>query len=186
MKGIVVSVILGLTLWATRPVQAGWPPGENLLTPFQPSTEEWEVWQKEEEGLYSVLWQKKGAGLNDSYAVSVMNGYKKSLSKFRETQDEPGKEHCKAFESQIIEGSPTNGYSRLIWSTRCSGEDGFVAITLQVALQGHDSFYHVQKIWRSEVSEQEMGVWRERLSSVSVCDTRKPESPCPEGFDRVQ
>jgi hypothetical protein len=166
--------------------QADWFPGENLLTSFMPSTDEWEALENKEEGVYTRLWQRKGAGFSDSYSVAVIPGHAKKLSEFREIVDTPGKKHCGAFESEVLNDSPTNGYSRLMWRTRCSGKGGFVVFTLQVAIQGRDSLYHVQKIWRADVSEQEMTLWRERLSSTSVCDTREPKSPCPEGFQRVQ
>lgn len=166
--------------------QADWFPGENLLTSFIPSTEEWEALEKKEEGLYTRLWQKKGADLSDSYSVSVILGLEEKLSEFRDNQDAPGKKSCVIFESEVLDQSPVNGYSRLMWRTRCGGKNGFVASILQVAIQGRDSFYHVQKIWRVDVSEQEMALWRERLSSTSVCDTRDPERPCPKEFQRVQ
>jgi hypothetical protein len=168
------------------PLAQAWFPGENLLTPFMPASEEWEAFEKNEEGFQSRLWQRKGAGLSDSYAISVFSGVEKKLSEFRESQDAPGEKHCKTFKSDVLDESPTNGYSRLMWRTRCAGKDGFVASILQVAVQGRDSFYHVQKIWRADVAEQELALWRERLSAISVCDTRDPNRPCPEGFERIQ
>ena len=166
--------------------QADWFPGENLLTSFVPSTDEWEALEKTEERVYTRLWQRKGAGFSDSYSISVFSGLADKLSNFRETVDAPGKKHCGTFESETLNESPTNGYSRLMWRTRCGGKGGFVVSTLQVVIQGRDSLYHVQKIWRADVSEKEMTLWREHLSSTSVCDTRGPKSPCPDGFQRVQ
>lgn len=185
MKKAMLFVLLFLP-FAIPLAQADWFPGENLLTPFVPSTEEWEALEKKEEGFHSRLWQRRGAGLSDSYSVSVISEPEEELSKFRESQDVPGKKSCETFESEVLNESPTNGYSRLMWRTRCGGKNGFVASILQVAIQGRDSFYHVQKIWRADVSEQEMALWRERLSSISVCDTREPQRPCPEGFKRVR
>jgi hypothetical protein len=185
MKKITLCVIL-FHLFIIPLARADWFPGENLLTPFIPSTDEWEALEKKEDGFYARLWQRKGAGFSDSYSVSVIRGREDKLYEFRKIQDAPGKKGCETFESEILNESPTNGYSRLMWRTRCGGKGGFVASTLQVAIQGHDSLYHVSKIWRADVSAQEMALWRERLSSISVCDTREPKSPCPEGFQRVQ
>jgi len=185
MKRVMLFVLL-LPLFVIPLAQADWFPGENLLTSFSPSTEEWEALEKKEEGLHTRLWQRKGAGLNDSYSVSVISGLEEKLSKFRNDQYAPGKKSCETFESEVLNESPTNGYSRLMWRTRCGDKGGFVASILQVAIQGRDSFYHVQKIWRADVPEQEMALWLERLSSISVCDTGEPERPCPEGFKRVQ
>jgi hypothetical protein len=178
-------LLLFLPLFALSPVRAAWIPGENLLTPVPPS-KDWEVSEKKEGDFRSRLWQKKGEGIKDSYIVSIISGFNKKLPEFRDEQDNPGKKNCETFDSEVLDDSETNGYSRLMWRTRCGGKSGFTASILQVAIQGHDSFYHVQKIWRGEVPEKEMAFWREQLSSTSVCDTRGPKNPCPEGFHQVQ
>ncbi len=185
MKRVTLLVLL-FPLFVIPPAQARWYPGENLVTSFIPSSEEWEAFERKEDRLYTRLWQRKGHGFSDSYAVSVVPGVEDKLSTSRETLDAPGKKSCETFESEVLNESPTNGYSRLMWRTRCSGKDGFVAAVLQVVIQGRDSFYHIKRAWRVDVSEQEIALWEERLLSASVCDTRDPDRPCPKGFERVK
>jgi hypothetical protein len=179
MKKATLALLL-FPLFALSLAQADWSPGENLMIPFSPSTDTWEASDKQQEGFHSRLWQRKGAGLDDSYAISVVTGLEIDLAAFRQIQDDPGTKHCKTFTSDTLDETPVNGYSRLMWRTRCRDKDGFLASMLQVVIQGHDNFYHVQKIWRRvEVPETEMTSWRERLASISVCDTRDSNRPCP-------
>ena len=185
MKRVTLFVLL-FALFVIPPAQARWSPGENLLTSFIPSTEEWEAFEKNEGGVHTEEWRKRGHGRSDRYAVSVMPGLKEELSVFREAMDAPGKEGCRTFESEVLNQSPTNGYSKLIWRTRCFDKDGLRATLLLVAIQGRDSFYYLMRVWHGDVPEQEMGFWQERLSLTSVCDTRDPDRPCPEGFIRVR
>lgn len=179
MKRATLAILL-FPLFAVPLAQADWAPGENLVIPFSPSTDAWEVLEKQQEGFHSRIWQRKGAGLNDSYVISVLSGHEENLAAFRKTLDDPGAASCETFTSEALDETPANGYSRLMWRTRCRSKDGFVASMLQVAIQGHDNFYHVQKIWRhAEVPEPEMASWRERLASISVCDTRDSNRLCP-------
>jgi hypothetical protein len=182
-KSVTLLVLL-FPLLAIPPAQARWYPGENLLTSFVPSNKDWSEFERKGASSYTRLWQKKGHSFIDSYAVSVMPGLEEKLSTDREATDAADKEGCEAFESTVLDESRTNGYPRLMWRTRCVKKTGAVTI-LQVTIQGRDSFYHVQKLWGLEVSEQEMALWQERLSSTSVCDTRDQARPCPEGFERV-
>lgn len=178
-------VLVAVLLAATPAPGTAWTRGENLLTTFIPSEEEWVAYVKSEGNLKSNFWRRKGAEQDDSYAVSVIHKFKQDLSGFRQTQDAPGQEHCDRFVSETLDETPTNGYPRLMWQTLCESDDGFTASLLQVAIQGRDSFYHIQKIWRVGVSDAEVTSWRELLQAVSVCDTRRKEQPCPEGFRRV-
>lgn len=178
-----IALLLGFL--AVPGSSAGWSPGENLITPAFPS-EEWEVLEKRDGAVYSRLWQKKGRGFDDSYVVTVISGYEEELVNFRNKQDAPGRANCERFESDILEELPANGYSRQVWLTRCVGKDGFNASILHVAIQGRESFYHIQKTWRFDVPEGDLLLWQERLITISVCDTRDPERSCPEGYNRAQ
>lgn len=180
-----VPTLVAFILALIPAVGAAWTRGENLLTIFVPSDEEWVAYVKSDGDLKSNLWKRKGAGESDSYAVSTIHKYKQDLAAFRKAQDAPGQEHCDRFVSETLDETPTNGYPRLLWRTRCENDDGFTASILQVAVQGRDSFYHIQKTWRAEVSDAEFTTWRDLLQAVSVCDTRRKEQPCPEGFQRV-
>lgn len=179
-----ISLVLVLT--AAPAGGASWHRGENLLTTFVPSPEEWVAFERSEGDLYTTLWRRKGAEESDTFAVTVIEKFKHDLADFREAQDAPGKLRCERFDSEILEDAPVNGFPRLMWRTLCERDDGFTASILHVAIQGRDSFYHVQKMWRVEVTETELSTWEDRLRSASVCDTRRKGPPCPEGFSRVR
>jgi hypothetical protein len=168
------------------PSALAWHEGENLLTPYELSTDEWEVFEKDKDGVYSMMWQRKGVGFADSFVVQVLHGADETVKKFRRVLDQPGRKSCGSFESEVLDESEVNGYPRLIWMTECDGDDGsVVARVVQVVIRGQDSLYHAQKLWRSEVSEEEMTLWRQRLASISVCDTRLAERACPDGYEQV-
>lgn len=179
--------LLATSILAAIPaLGAGWSRGENLLTTFVPSADEWIAYEKSEGNFRSNLWTKKGAEEIDSYAVSVIHKHKQEIAAFREMQDAPGRERCDRFESQTLAESPTNGYPRLVWRTLCENADGFTVSMLHVAIQGRDSFYHVHRIWRSAVPDAELARWQELLQSTDLCDTRRKKQKCPEGFERVE
>lgn len=184
MKSAAPLLALFVLLVAPAGARGSWPDGENLVAPA-PSTEGWDVLKRDEGAYTSTLWERKEAGLDDSYVVDVLAGYNEQLPAFREEQDAPGKKACKSFDSKVLEDSPTQGYPRLVWRTLCVGEKGFVSTSLQVAIQGRERFYHIQKVWRGEVPDQDLARWRERITAISVCDTRDPKRPCPPSVETV-
>ena len=74
-----------------------------------------------------------------------------------------------------------NGYPFAVWSLSCplNEETGKPEITYFKAIQGADSFYLVQKAFRFDPSQEQVGQWMKYLRFVSVCDTRSAAHPCP-------
>lgn len=180
----VIYVLLALTAFSVSAADE-WFPGENLLTQFQPSSDEWDAYEKKEGNYYSRMWRKK-SGVDERYAVSVIRGYDRSFEQFREMQDGSGRASCDDFQSNVLTEDSVNNYPRIIWRTLCANEDGFTASILHLAIKGNDSFYHVMKTWRSDVAEEDLATWNDRLLEISVCDTRDADRPCPSGFERVE
>jgi len=160
--------------------------GENLLTKFIPSSSEWEAFEKKGSSSYSRMWQKKDVGFGDSYAVTTFSDKAITLTEFREYQDAPGRKGCDKFETTTIKESSSVPYPSVLWITSCSNSGKVFARMVQMAIRGKDSLYHLQKIWRSDAPAELVVEWQERISSASVCDTRSVESPCPEGFEKVE
>ena len=132
MKRVTLLVLL-FPLFVIPRAQARWYPGENLLTSFVPSNKEWNVFERKEGvSSYTRLWQRKGHSFIDSYAVSVIPGLEEKLSTDREATDAATKEGCETFESTVLDESRTNGYSRLMWRTRCIQKTGAVSTFLHV------------------------------------------------------
>jgi hypothetical protein len=80
----------------------------------------------------------------------------------------------------VAEGAE-NGYPFSVWSLSCplNEETGKPEKTYFKAIQGADSFYLVQKAFRFEPSQEQVGQWMKYLRFVSVCDTRSAAHPCP-------
>ena len=187
MKLILAAALIALL--ASSPVTAeGFFYGENLLVEVPDSPSDWDVMAKDGANIHSRIWIRKGDDYPETFMINTLNGMKENLESFRRIQDDAGRKKCDKLESSVIDSSPRNGFLCLMWTTKCvrGGEHTWTAATIQLAIQGNDSLYHIQKGWRSKFSNQEWALWKNRLSSASVCDTRKPDLQCPEGFHRVK
>lgn len=160
--------------------------GENLITPYKLDAGKWDVLQKNEPGLKSMMWRSKDKGMGDAYVVNIYSGSIEALGYIREVQDAPGKERCGSFQSIDLKPIPNQSYESILWRTVCSTGENFKAQILQLVIKGNDSVYHLQKIWRGDVSESEMNEWINTFTKVYLCDTRKPEKACPAGYERAK
>jgi hypothetical protein len=149
-------------------------PGENLLTPYLPPSPEWEALEKQEPGIYKLVWIRG----NELYAISVFREFRGSLGEAREYVDAPGRSSCEAFNS-VVRSKQVAPYPSLTWLTECKNGGRITAQLLTRAIRGNDSSYLIQRSWRGPANDQDLRLWETRLAEVSVCDTRKPEVPCP-------
>lgn len=80
-----------------------------------------------------------------------------------------------------VERGRENGYAFSIWSQTCplNPITGKPESTWTKAIEGNDSFYLVQKSFRFEPSDAQVRESIEYFRSVTVCDPRLPERPCP-------
>src|SRR5262249_10340799 len=74
-----------------------------------------------------------------------------------------------------------NGYESATMVLRCplNGETGRPETTAFRAIRGRDSFYMVQRAVRCVPDASQLERMASYLTNVSVCDTRSPQSPCP-------
>ncbi|MFZ2300797.1 MAG: hypothetical protein WAW10_02885 [Gallionella sp.] len=74
-----------------------------------------------------------------------------------------------------------NGYPYAIWAVSCkrSPVAGPSEFAWMKAIKGNDSFYVIQKSFRSEPSPEQVAHWVQYLAKLSVCDTRLPDRACP-------
>lgn len=159
--------------------------GENLITPYELDSDKWDVLQKVEGSFKSMMWRSKERGMSDSYVVNIQGGNTSKLQRVRREQDALGKKSCQSFESIDLESLPNKNYESVMWRTVCTNGDDFKAQILQLAIKGRDSIYHIQKIWRGDVSDDEMKIWVETLRKVYVCDTHEKDKHCPSGYEKV-
>ena len=57
------------------------------------------------------------------------------------------------------------------------GEEWFMSKTMA----GRDAIYNVQGAWRGPATDALVTGWAAHLRTILVCDTRRPEAPCPAG-----
>jgi hypothetical protein len=83
---------------------------------------------------------------------------------------------------KITQGNENN-YPFAVWMLSCprNDETGKPEWTWFKAIQGNDSLYVVQKAFKFEPAQAQVIEWTRYLKSVSVCDTRGREHPCPSG-----
>jgi hypothetical protein len=160
-----------------------WFEGENLLTQ-PPDDEHYEAYVKKEPGWLSQMWQSRNYGGGDNYVVNIVSGHRSNLGKFRGSQDRPGKESCDSFTSSLIDDSERNDYKSVFWETTCVVR-GTTIRSIQLAIAGRDSLYHVRKLWKIPVTNEDIGSWKDSIGEISLCDTRRKKNSCPEGFERV-
>jgi hypothetical protein len=77
-----------------------------------------------------------------------------------------------------------NGYPIAFWMMFCpkNKETGKEETTWFKAIQGHDSFYVVQKAFRFNPPRDQIVQWTHYLKKVAVCDTRLKARACPAGM----
>ncbi|WP_226646494.1 hypothetical protein [Microbulbifer variabilis] len=160
--------------------------GENLITPYELDPDKWEVLMSVEGSLKSLMWKSKEKGMADAYVINIQGGNRSKLNQVRKIQDDPGRKSCQSFESIDLELIPDKNYKSVMWRTVCMNGKDFKAQILQLAIKGRDNVYHLQKIWRGDVSKEEMENWAKNFREVYVCDTRKKEKQCPVGYGKVK
>jgi hypothetical protein len=160
--------------------------GENLITPYQPNEENWDVLKKNEPKERGMMWLDKKLGFSDSYTVTIYPKRRELLKSVRETQDNPGRKACESFESIDLTALDNKNYGSTFWRTKCETSSGFKAQMINLLIQGEDSLYSVQRVWRGPKAVPEIETWVSRMSQIYVCDTRDEDKVCPSGFEKVK
>jgi hypothetical protein len=165
--------------------------GEHLVIPFIEELKQWQLFQKEDEGFRSNMWQQPGEKWKDTYAVSIYTVEQpdsneknqfinnSQLEHKRQTMDAPGQQYCHHFDSQQLEHPKQADMQMLYWRTQCQVEGAVVAEMLHLMIQGNQSFYQIQKIWKFDVDELEFNLWKSRFDNTFICHQGKQASTCP-------
>jgi hypothetical protein len=90
---------------------------------------------------------------------------------------------CSGSEFAKVKDGVENGYAALTWMQKCpvNPHSGKLEMTWLKAVQGRDSFYLVQKVFKFEPSEEQRREWGKFLDGVRVCDTRLQDRRCKLG-----
>jgi hypothetical protein len=159
--------------------------GENLTQPLPlpASTDgEWTAYRKQEANVSHFRWVT--AGEVESLTVTTVKGKTMSARAYYDVDLKSGAKSCTAHETAIVDDSSIADYETITWSATCRREDPEPTMTwfLFRALSGRDSFYTVTKTWNREPTAEERNVWQAYLARISLCDTRRDETPCGEGW----
>lgn len=160
--------------------------GENLITPYKPDENNWEILKKDKPEQRSMMWADKKLGFSNSYTVTVYPKGRKAPNLVREIQDAPGLKACTLFESINLPSLNNMNYSSEFWRTNCETKTGFKAQMISLLIQGEDSLYSVQRVWRGSDAVPDVDLWVERMSQIFVCDTRVENRPCPSEYAKVK
>ncbi|MGE0564660.1 MAG: hypothetical protein AB7O50_09115 [Pseudolabrys sp.] len=103
---------------------------------------------------------------------------------FRANVETRWKQACPGGGAQTLSAAPANGYPALMWQLTCvrNPATGKPENTWFKAIAGGDSFYVVQKAYRSEPTPAQTQDVLTLIGRVSVCDTRRADRACPAGM----
>lgn len=160
--------------------QKGTYQGEHLVMPFIEEIKGWQLFQQEERGYRSNMWQKPGQRWVDTYAVSIYYGQSPDLNLQRAQMDAPGERHCQQFESTTLSHPKALSDEVLYWQTRCVRDDKVVARVLHLMISGKESYYQIQKVWKMDVDTETLAIWRKRFEETFVCDLKIEKNRCPQ------
>lgn len=153
--------------------------GENLITPYSGFLAGWTHYSENTADYQSLMWQHPEHEFADSYAVSISKISKHNPKHYRQIVDKPGKVSCAIFSSKTLSSQPDEYYPREYWETLCQHKNGRQSKVLHLMIKGHDSFYHIQKIWKNNLLPQVVSHWKQRFEKVYLCDTRTSTRLCP-------
>jgi len=90
-------------------------------------------------------------------------------------------ENCKGAQSNPVGQGNERGYPVAVWIQFCplNKETGKPELTILKAIAGNDSFYVVQKAFRSRPPKEQIEQWSRYLRGVFVCDSRVADKACP-------
>jgi len=116
--------------------------------------------------------------------VLIYFGQKGSLIGYRSKMEKDWAAVCAGAKSAPVGGGLVNGYTTMTWRQTCplNKATGKPEITWFKAIAGNDSFYVMQKAFKSEPTAEQAAAALQYLDGVSVCDTRIPERKCPAGM----
>jgi hypothetical protein len=100
---------------------------------------------------------------------------------FEKTITERWKNACPGARSAHLKDGAENGYAFSLFLLSCDNNPKTrkPEITWLKAIRGTDSFYVVQKAFKSVPTKEQVAETSRYLASVRVCDARGHEHPCP-------
>jgi len=104
-----------------------------------------------------------------------------TLESYRAEMEQMWGAVCKGSQFGQITKGKENGYPFSLWYQICpmNLSTGKPEYTWFKAIKGNDSFYVVQKAFKFKPPEQQQNKMIQYFRSVTVCDARRKDRPCP-------
>ena len=151
---------------------------ENILLNLPIPESGWTFRSGKEKGDDVMVWSKDREWLR----VSILHGWgKQTPQKFRFGIDDAARNNLTShFESTVLKEDFVNNYPMILWETDATLKDGTKAVSLFLYVEGNDAGYWVNRRWLEPVVPQAVKeLWINYFSTISVCDSRSAEHPCP-------
>ena len=101
--------------------------------------------------------------------------------RFAETIRDRGPASCPGEQGVLVKHGQEHGYTVALWLFTCplNPQTGKPETFYDKLISGADALYSVQSSFRSMLPRDAISPTMAYLDSVSVCDTRLPDRPCP-------
>lgn len=158
--------------------------GENLL---QPLPSGFKIASDQAEGHASLTEMVPVDESVDQWTRMVTTQIYRGLSdasffaRYKDQMKERWSKACDVAGTKPFSDGNENGYATHIWLQVCSFKDKQKKpeITLFKFIQGRDAAYVVQMAFHFQPAKTQLAESVEYLGKVTVCDTRREDSPCP-------
>ena len=178
-----IVVAAAICVWSTSIVVAGTLQNENLLTSLPPGFHE---------GFHDINPRKvfveyvPAGETVQSWTKMITTQIMRDLKNFDAERWSSGlaerwKKGCPGGEANRMLGTTENGYPVSIWLYTCPLNPATQKPETMWAkvFSGADAFYNVQVAYRSAISKDLTAPTMDILRKAMVCDTRRPDRPCP-------
>ena len=158
--------------------------GENLLQPLPGG---FKVANEQAEGHASLTEMVPVDESVDQWTRMVTTQVYRGLSdasffaKYKEQMKDRWSKACDVADTKPFSDSSENGYATHVWLQVCAFKDKQKKseVTLFKFIQGRDATYVVQMAFHFQPAKAQLAESMAYLGKVTVCDTRRADSPCP-------
>ena len=174
----IISLLSLLFLSACSTTTQGSFKDENILLNLPIPESGWTFGSGKKNGDDVEVWAKEGEWLR----IDILHGRgRQTPEQFQSGVDEAARKNLtKDFESTILKKGFVNNYPMILWQTSATLNSGSKVFSLFLYIEGNDAGYWVNRRWLNlDVSQADKESWVKYLSSISVCDSRSAEHPCP-------
>ncbi|WP_174872930.1 hypothetical protein [Vogesella oryzae] len=170
-------------LLASLAARAGPLPGEILQQTLPPGYRLDYQLQQDQLQMSSMVPDGQSARhWDEMITTQIFRGLKVTTPQaFRDVVVRQWRFSCPGSDYDVVADGKENGYPYALWYLACPSNPatGRPEHTWFKSIQGHDSFYVIQKAFKFAPGKAQLLPWLQYLRSVQLCDSRLPASRCP-------